>query len=74
MSAATLTRSTRPATRGVDRLTLFVGLALVDWSHARAARRALAERRSYRSHVQIDVARLEAARLEHDSFGMTRFR
>ncbi|BDZ50002.1 hypothetical protein GCM10025867_22430 [Frondihabitans sucicola] len=74
MSAATIARTRRPAARGVDRLTLVVGLALVDWSHARAARRALADRTPRRSRIQIDEARLQAARLEHDALGMTRFR
>jgi hypothetical protein len=72
MSAATLTR--RPAARGLDRLTLVIGLALVDWSHSRAARRALADPESVRPRIRIDEARLEAARLQHDRFGMTHFR
>jgi hypothetical protein len=74
MSAAALpSRSRRPAARGLDRLTLLIGLALVDWSHARAARRALATPGSGRPRTRIDVARLDAARTERD-LGTTRFR
>lgn len=73
MSAATLARTHRPAARGLDRVALLIGLALVDWSRSRAARRAL-DSGSCRSRTRIDVARLEAVRGRHDGLDMTRFR
>lgn len=73
MSAATLaSRTRRPAARGLDRLTLLIGLALVDWSHSRSARRVL-RAGSCRQRTRIDVARIDAARAQRD-LGMTRFR
>lgn len=79
MSAATTTACTRPTPRGVDRITLVIGLRLVDWSRSRAARRALAETptaagRGARHRQSVDVERLRAARLELDSLRMTHFR
>lgn len=74
MSAATTPRTRHHDSRGLDRLTLVVGLALVDWSRSRAARRALSDRPVRRPRTGIDEERLRAARLEHDSVGYPHFR